>query len=169
MIDEAQLHLAIDALVERLGQALVLRRLTITTAESCTGGLVAATLVDYPGISACLYEAHVTYANEAKVNCCGVQQATLDAHGAVSEETAREMAEGLRVRSGADIALATTGIAGPGGGTKEKPVGLVYVACASAQGTTVKRLQLIGARRQVREQTVGHALEMALEAALKYE
>ena len=151
-----------------LGGMLVQKKLKIATAESCTGGLVAATLVDYPGISACLDEAHVTYANEAKVKYCGVKEETLAAHGAVSEETAREMAEGLRERSGADIALATTGIAGPGGGTKEKPVGLVYAACASGQGTKVMKLQLSGDRRQVREQTVRFALEMALDAANQY-
>ncbi len=166
---EEQLRLEIDALVERLGETLVSRRLTITTAESCTGGLLAATLVDYPGISACLYEAHVTYANEAKVTYCAVKEETLAAHGAVSAETAREMAEGLRAKTGADIALSTTGIAGPGGGTKEKPVGLVYVACASKHGTGIEKLNLAGTRREVREQTVRHALEMALEAALKYE
>ena len=156
-------------LTAALGETLVKKGLRITTAESCTGGLVAAALVDYPGISACLDEAHVTYANEAKVRYCKVKQETLDAHGAVSIETAREMAEGLREKAGADIALATTGIAGPGGGTKEKPVGLVYVACASEHETKVVRLQLSGDRRQVREQTVRHALQMALDAAKQYE
>ena len=158
-----------QALVNALGEMLVKKKLKIATAESCTGGLVAATLVNYPGISACLDEAHVTYANEAKVKYCGVQQETLDAHGAVSEETAKEMAEGLREKAGAEIALSTTGIAGPGGGTKEKPVGLVYVACASKQTTKVVKLQLSGDRRQVREQTVRHALKLALDAATQYE
>lgn len=108
---------------EAAGRALVERHLTVATAESCTGGMVAASFVDYPGISAALNEAHVTYANEAKVKYCGVKPETLEAYGAVSEQTAREMACGLREKSGADIAVATTGIAGPGGGTKEKPVG----------------------------------------------
>ena len=165
----AQLRAQAEALTWRLGEALVKRGLRITTAESCTGGMVAARLVDYPGISACLEEAHVTYANEAKATYCGVTEETLAAHGAVSEQTAREMAEGLKKRSGADIALATTGIAGPGGGTEDKPVGLVYVACASGHGTKIARLQLSGDRQQVRMQTVCHALEMALEAALLYE
>ena len=158
-----------QALTNALGELLVQKKLKIATAESCTGGLVAATLVDYPGISACLDEAHVTYANEAKVKYCGVKQETLDAHGAVSGETAKEMAEGLRQKAGADIALSTTGIAGPGGGTKEKPVGLVYVACASSHETKVVKLQLSGDRRQVREQTVRHALTLALDAATQYE
>ncbi|MBR5224088.1 MAG: CinA family protein [Clostridia bacterium] len=156
-------------LTNALGELLVAKKLKIAAAESCTGGLVAAALVDYPGISACLDEAHVTYANEAKVRYCKVKQETLDAHGAVSEETAREMAEGLREKACADIALATTGIAGPGGGTKEKPVGLVYVACASAHGTKIQRLQLCGDRRQVREQAVLRVLQLALDAAAQYE
>lgn len=156
-------------LEETLGALLVEKGMTIATAESCTGGMVAATLVNYPGISAVLGEAHVTYANEAKVKYCGVCQETLDAHGAVSEETAREMAQGLRARSGAKIVLATTGIAGPGGGTQEKPVGLVYVACASERETRVDRLMLGGTREQIRRQTTAHALEMALRAAKEYE
>ena len=149
------------------GRALVERGLTVATAESCTGGLVAARLVNFPGISAALREAHVTYANEAKVKYCGVKEETLAAYGAVSEQTAREMAEGLRARSGADIAVATTGIAGPDGGTKEKPVGLVYVACASASGTQVVRLQLTGSRQRVRELASLRALDMVRRAALQ--
>ena len=157
------------SLEDALGELLVKKKLTIATAESCTGGMVAAKLVNYPGISAALYEAHVTYANEAKVRYCGVNQVTLDTYGAVSEETAREMAAGLRARSGADIALATTGIAGPGGGTKEKPVGLVYVACASVHGTQVMKLNLTGSRSRVRELTALRALDMARRAALEYQ
>ena len=127
MMKEETLRVETEALAEAIGRELVARGLTVSTAESCTGGMLAARLVDYPGISAALNEAHVTYANEAKIKYCGVKEETLAAHGAVSEETAREMAEGLREKAGADIAIATTGIAGPGGGTKEKPVGLVYV------------------------------------------
>ena len=152
---------------ETAGRALVARRLTVSTAESCTGGMVAASLVDYPGISECLYEAHVTYANEAKVKYCGVKPETLAAFGAVSEQTAFEMANGLRERSGADIAVATTGIAGPGGGTKEKPVGLVYVACADRHGVTVERLQLGGDRARVRRLATLKALDMVRRAAIR--
>ena len=150
---------------EAAGRALVARHLTVSTAESCTGGMVAASLVDYPGISECLYEAHVTYANEAKVKYCGVKPETLAAYGAVSEQTAAEMAGGLREKSGADIAVATTGIAGPGGGTKEKPVGLVYVACADKDGVTVERLQLGGDRARVRRLATLKALDMVRRAA----
>ena len=151
---------------EIAGRALTEKGLTVSTAESCTGGLVAARLVNYPGISAALCEAHVTYANEAKVKYCGVKPETLMKHGAVSEETAREMAQGLREKSGADIAAATTGIAGPGGGTKEKPVGLVYVACADRNGVRVERLQLTGDRQRVRSLAALRALDMIRRAAL---
>ena len=154
---------------EAAGFALTERGLTVATAESCTGGMVAARLVNYPGISAALGEAHVTYANEAKVRYCGVRQETLDAFGAVSEQTAREMAQGLRERSGADIVVATTGIAGPSGGTKEKPVGLVYVACADRFGTEVVRLQLGGSRERIRTLATLRALDMVRRSALRHE
>ena len=152
---------------EAAGRALTEKGLTVATAESCTGGLVAARLVNYPGISSALHEAHVTYANEAKVKYCGVNPETIKAYGAVSEQTAREMAQGLRVRSGADIAVATTGIAGPGGGTETKPVGLVYVACADQDGVRVDRLQLTGSRERIRSLAALRALDMIRRAALR--
>ena len=154
---------------EAAGRELTARGLTVATAESCTGGLVAARLVNYPGISAALGEAHVTYANEAKVKYCGVKPETLAAHGAVSEETAAEMAQGLRARSGADIAVSTTGIAGPGGGTREKPVGLVYVGCADAHGVRVERLMLSGSRERIRSLAALRALDMIRRAAIGYD
>ena len=153
---------------EIAGRELTARGLTVATAESCTGGLVAAKLVNYPGISAALGEAHVTYANEAKVKYCGVKPETLAAHGAVSEETAREMAQGLRERAGVDIAVATTGIAGPSGGTREKPVGLVYVACADRHGVVVEKLNLRGNRERVRSLAALRALDMVRRAAIRY-
>ena len=145
---------------------LTAKGLTVATAESCTGGLVAARLVNYPGISSALGEAHVTYANEAKIKYCGVKKETLESYGAVSEQTAREMAQGLRERSGADITAATTGIAGPGGGTKEKPVGLVYVACADRHGVRVEKLQLTGGRERIRNLAALKALDMIRRAAI---
>ena len=151
---------------EIAGKELTARGLTVATAESCTGGLVAAKLVNYPGISAALHEAHVTYANEAKVRYCGVKPETLARFGAVSEETAREMAQGLREKSGADIAVATTGIAGPGGGSAEKPVGLVYVACADLHGVTVEKLTLRGNRERIRSLAALRALDMVRRSAL---
>lgn len=164
----AVLTTASGSMEEIAGRELTARGLTVATAESCTGGLVAARLVNYPGISAALGEAHVTYANEAKIKYCGVTPETLEAYGAVSEQTAREMAQGLRLRSGADIAVSTTGIAGPGGGTREKPVGLVYVGCADARGVRVERLQLTGSRERIRSLAALRALDMIRRAAIGY-
>ena len=164
----AVLPTASGSMEEIAGQALTEKNLTVATAESCTGGLVAAKLVNYPGISAALHEAHVTYANEAKIKYCGVKKETLEQYGAVSEQTAREMAQGLRERSGADIAVSTTGIAGPSGGTKDKPVGLVYVGCADAHGVRVERLQLTGSRERIRNLAALRALDMIRRAAMGY-
>ena len=164
----AVLPTASGSMEEIAGQELTVRGLTVATAESCTGGLVAAKLVNYPGISAALGEAHVTYANEAKIKYCGVKKETLEQYGAVSEQTAREMAQGLRERSGADIAVSTTGIAGPTGGTKDKPVGLVYVGCADAHGVRVERLQLTGSRERIRNLAALRALDKIRRAAMGY-
>ena len=112
---------------EVVGDLLVNKKLTISTAESCTGGMIASRVINYPGISEAFLEGAVTYSNEAKMRTLKVKKETLDAVGAVSEETAREMALGIAERTGSDISVVTTGIAGPGGGTKEKPVGLVYI------------------------------------------
>ena len=164
----AVLPTASGSMEEIAGQALTEKNLTVATAESCTGGLVAAKLVNYPGISAALHEAHVTYANEAKIKYCGVKKETLEQYGAVSEQTAREMAQGLRERSGADIAVSTTGIAGPTGGTKDKPVGLVYVGCADAHGVRVEKLTLTGSRERIRNLAALRALDMIRRAAMGY-
>ena len=164
----AVLPTASGSMEEIAGQALTEKNLTVATAESCTGGLVAAKLVNYPGISAALHEAHVTYANEAKIKYCGVKKETLEQYGAVSEQTAREMAQGLRERSGADIAVSTTGIAGPSGGTKYKPVGLVYVGCADAHGVRVEKLTLTGSRERIRNLAALRALDMIRRAAMGY-
>ena len=147
-------------------RALIAGGKTVALAESCTGGLAAARLVDVPGVSKTLLEACVAYADGAKVRLLGVSEDTLARFGAVSEETAREMAEGLRARSGADVAVAETGIAGPDGGTEEKPAGLVYVACATAEGTKVERLRLMGSRARVRELAALHMLDTVRRAAL---
>jgi PncC family amidohydrolase len=115
---------------ELAARTLTARGLTLALAESCTGGLVAHRVTNVPGSSAFFLGGVVAYANQAKVDLLAVRPETLAAHGAVSEETAREMAQGARARFGADVALSVTGIAGPTGGTQEKPVGLVYVALA---------------------------------------
>ena len=135
---------------ELVGKMLVDKNLTISTAESCTGGLVSATLINYPGISSVFIEGCVTYSNEAKVSRLGVKKETLEKFGAVSEETAIEMAEGIAKHFGTNIGLSTTGIAGPGGGSKEKPVGLVYIGIYINGKTTVKRFVFNGDRQEIR-------------------
>ena len=148
------------ALAARLGRVLVDRRWTVATAETCTGGLIAGAITDVGGSSAWFDRGFVTYSNEAKIEMLGVRAATLAAYGAVSEATAREMAAGALARSGADIAVAVTGIAGPSGGTPEKPVGLVCFAWAR-RGSAVDActLHFTGDRAAVREAAVVAALE----------
>jgi nicotinamide-nucleotide amidase len=136
--------------------------LKIATAESCTGGLVAGALTDIAGSSDVLERGFVSYSNEAKVEMLGVDETTIAAHGAVSRETAEAMAVGAIRRSIADIAVAVTGIVGPGGGSAEKPVGLVHFAAASRAGRHEHREQRFGeiGRAEVRRRSVLMALEM---------
>lgn len=129
---------------------LLEKNLTISTAESCTGGLVSATLINYPGVSSVFMEGCVAYSNEAKINRLGVKKETLDKFGAVSEETAREMAQGIAKNFKTNIGLSTTGIAGPGGGSKEKPVGLVYIGIYINGKTIVKKFIFEGNRQEIR-------------------
>ncbi len=124
-----------------LGNQLKAFGLTLAVAESCTGGLLSHRLTNSPGSSEYFVGGVVSYSNNLKVGLLGVQQETLKKHGAVSEETAREMAAGIRSKTHADVGIGITGIAGPGGGTEEKPVGLVYIGMALAAGTVVKRFQ----------------------------
>lgn len=133
---------------------------TVAAAESCTGGMLSSQLIDISGASDVLNESHVTYANATKERILGVSHETLERFGAVSEECAREMAEGVRRISGADYGLSTTGIAGPGGGTPEKPVGTVYVGLAWEGGSEVIRLNLRGDRTRVRSMTCLQALNL---------
>lgn len=132
---------------------------TLAVAESCTGGMIASTLVGIPGSSKWFMEGAVTYSNEAKMRRLGVSEATLAQYGAVSRETAKEMAEGMRRTGCSDYAIATTGIAGPDGGTKEKPVGLVYIALAAPDGTEVREFHFTGDRSKVRHSTMLNALD----------
>ena len=136
------------------------RKLTLALAESCTGGLLSARLTDVPGASAVLERAIVTYANQAKVEALGVHAELVAAHGAVSEQVAAAMAAGVLGSARADVAAAITGIAGPDGGTPEKPVGLVYVAIAGSAGTRVRKNLFPGGRELVRQQSTQAALEM---------
>ena len=138
------------------------RKLLVATAESCTGGLVAAALTEIAGSSDVVDCGLVTYSNKAKQKLLGVPAATLTRHGAVSAETALAMAEGALRKSQADIAVSITGIAGPGGGSKQKPVGLVYFAAANRDGRQLARSRRFGkiGRRQVRQRSVAVALAL---------
>lgn len=138
------------------------RGLTIATAESCTGGLIAGCLTEIAGSSDVVDRGFVTYSNAAKTDMLDVPTATIEAVGAVSEDVAIAMAKGALLRSGADLAVAVTGVAGPGGGTAAKPVGLVHIAAARRDGGTEHRRMLYGdvGRDRVREETVVTALEM---------
>jgi nicotinamide-nucleotide amidase len=135
------------------------KKLTLSLAESCTGGMIAQRITAVAGSSDYFLEGAVTYADAAKVRALGVAPELLAAHGAVSRETAAAMAEGIRERSGSDLALAVTGIAGPGGGSAEKPVGLVYIALATAAGSEVRECRFSGSREEIRVRTAGTALE----------
>jgi len=143
------------------------RKLTIATAESCTGGLVAAALTDIPGSSDVIDRGFVTYSNEAKREMLGVEASTLQTFGAVSKETAIQMAVGALERADVDLAVSITGIAGPGGATPGKPVGLVHFAAAARDGRIIQREQRFGAigRSTVRTRSVVEALRMLIELA----
>ena len=141
-------------------EALRLAKQTVATAESCTGGMVAARLTNIPGSSAWFKQGWVTYSNASKVQELGIDEAIIAAHGAVSDETARAMAQGARLKAGTDWAAAITGIAGPDGGTAEKPVGLVYIAIAGPGGTQVYRYNFVGGRADVRLRATVSALNL---------
>ena len=143
-----------------LGELLVNKKLTISTAESCTGGMIASRLINYPGISEVFLEGAVTYANEAKIRTLKVNKETLDKYGAVSEQTAEEMAIGIAKRTGSDISVVTTGIAGPGGGTEEKPVGLVYIGLFYKGNVKTFRYVFNGNRETVRTKATITALDL---------
>ena len=146
--------------------ALTEAGLTVATAESCTGGLIAAALTSISGSSEVVYGGFVTYANEAKIGMIGVPYGLLKQHGAVSKEVAIAMADGALAASGTHLAIAVTGIAGPNGGTPEKPVGLVHFALATEDGTThVKKVFGDLDRDGVRHATVVQALRMLVKAA----
>lgn len=133
-----------------------------STAESCTGGAVAAAVVNVAGASEVFEEGFVTYSNTAKRKYLGVKGITLRTLGAVSRETAAQMCRGCCRLSGARVGISTTGIAGPGGGTAEKPVGLVYIGCCVGGKVTVKKCRFSGSRSEVRHQTVETALRLAV-------
>lgn len=142
------------------------RGLTVATAESCTGGLLAMRLTDIPGSSAVFPGGAVTYSNALKTELAGVPKELLAAHGAVSPQVAEAMARGAQARFGADFGVGITGIAGPDGGSDEKPVGLVYLALADAEGVRVEKNRYLGSRKDVRHRAAQYALVMIRDAAL---
>lgn len=150
-------------LEEKIVAKLIELGFSITTAESCTGGLLAGRILNVSGASAVYNEGHITYSNEAKERLLGVSHETLEKYGAVSEQTATEMAEGGALAADANVGLSTTGIAGPGGGTPEKPVGLVYVGCFVNGKVEVKECRFHGNREENREAAVETTLQLLWE------
>ena len=157
----------IESLEELVVKLLREQGKTLATAESCTGGLLAKRITDIPGSSAVFHMGCVTYANEAKEALLFVPHEVLEAYGAVSEETARAMAEGIVKRSGSDLGIGITGIAGPDGGTAEKPVGLIYIALSNGSDTWVAKRAPIG-RTKSREWHRHCAASQALDMARRY-
>jgi PncC family amidohydrolase len=156
---------ALVALAERLQGVCLGRGLSVALAESCTGGQVAATITEVPGSSGYFLGGVVSYANTAKEGLLDVPRAMLEAHGAVSAQVARAMAEGARARFGASLAVSITGVAGPDGGSPEKPVGLTYLGLAGPGGVDVRRFQLAGDRAAIRAGATDAALSWLIEAA----
>ena len=153
---------------EKIAELCIRHGVTVSTAESCTGGLVAGTLINAPGISAVYKEGYITYSNEAKEKLLHVPADILENYGAVSPQTAFAMAEGCSRAANSDFAVATTGIAGPGGGTPDKPVGLVYIGCCGKGDTRTLKKQYSGSRMEVRKQAVQDALEVLYARLQEY-
>jgi nicotinamide-nucleotide amidase len=149
-----------ETLEEVVGQWLKMRGYTLATAESCTGGLLAGRITETPGSSEYFLEGVVSYSNEAKIDLLGVPKELIETHGAVSEQVVRAMAEGIRKRAGSTFGIAVTGVAGPGGGSPEKPVGLVYIALADDSQTTTRKFIFPGDRQFIRTLSVNAALDM---------
>jgi PncC family amidohydrolase len=141
------------------------KKLTLTTAESCTGGLLAGAITEVSGSSSYMMGGSVTYSNEAKITFLGVNPASLEQHGAVSEEVAREMARGARERLSTDVAVSITGIAGPDGGTPDKPVGLTWIGLSDARGDSARRFVWNSDRSGNRALSVEAAMKMLIEWA----
>ncbi|MBQ7037380.1 MAG: nicotinamide-nucleotide amidohydrolase family protein [Clostridia bacterium] len=154
--------------VNEVIEILINRGITVATAESCTGGMVGKTITDFSGVSSVYLEGVITYANEAKIRL-GVLGETLKSHGAVSRETAKEMAECVRKRAGAFVGISTTGVAGPGGGSREKPVGLVYMGISTEKETKTYALRLFGDRDTIRRKTTKLVFDKLLEDFLNGE
>ncbi|UCH72547.1 MAG: CinA family protein [Thermoplasmatales archaeon] len=154
-------------LLNKISLFLKKQKLSVATAESCTGGLIAHNLTNISGSSDYFDRGIVSYSNNAKIELFGITDNLLNEHGAVSEPVAKAMAEGVKNKSKVDIGIATTGIAGPTGGTKDKPVGLVYIAISSSDGTEVKKFQFSGDRLQNKENTCNAAFTMLFDYLTK--
>jgi len=161
--EDKMMHLA-----EEIVALLKKNDLKLTTAESCTGGMIASTLINVPGISDYYEEGYITYANKAKVKLLSVDEKVLCEKGAVSPKVAEMMVRGAAKASGADVAIAVTGIAGPGGGTKEKPVGLVYIGCYLKGQAVVTENHFVGSRLEIRQKTTETALQMMRDCLAEY-
>jgi nicotinamide-nucleotide amidase len=153
--------------LETISKCMTKNKLTLAVAESCTGGLICHMLTNIPGSSNFFKMGIISYSNTAKIRFLGVQKKTLEAYGAVSSQTAEEMAQGIKKKANVDIGLSTTGIAGPGGGTIEKPVGLVYIALSTNEGTTVHQHNLTDSRLENKKNTCKKALEILTQYILK--
>lgn len=157
-----------ETLEEVVVKLLKEKNYSLTTAESCTGGLLSSRIINVCGVSNVFKEGFITYSNEAKMKYLAVKKTTIETYGAVSPETAKEMAAGAAKQTSSDTALAVTGLAGPGGGSKEKPVGLVYIACYVKGELFVKELRLKGNRQKVRDQSVVNALDLLRRILTNY-
>ena len=149
-----------ETMEETVVRLLTKYGLTVTTAESCTGGMVAAKIINVPGASDVFDQGYITYSNKSKRKILDVSKATLKKYGAVSEQTAREMALGGVLAADADACVAVTGLAGPDGGTEEKPVGLVYVSCCMKDEVIVEECHFNGTRQEIREHAAVTALDL---------
>ena len=147
---------------------LIANKLTVSTVESCTGGMLAARLINVSGVSDVYKSGYITYSNKAKRRILGIKKGLLEKKGAVSEEVAKEMAKGAAAISRAEVAVSITGIAGPGGGTEEKPVGLVYIACSVCGKIKVRKYNFRGNRAKIRETAVSSALILMRQCVLEY-
>lgn len=147
---------------------LLANQLTVSTVESCTGGMVAARLINVPGVSEVFKSGHITYSNKAKRKIVGVKRSDLEKYGAVSEKVAKDMAKGAAVLTKADVVVSVTGVAGPDGGTDEKPVGLVYIGCYVKGKVSVRKYNFSGNRAKIRECSVAAALTLMRQCILEY-
>jgi len=152
----------IEKLLSKLAQLAIYNKRVLATAESCTGGLIAGAITSLPGSSAWFDRGFVTYSNEAKMQMLGVSVRALDDHGAVSEASVLEMAEGALRQSDADLAVSVSGVAGPDGGSPEKPVGTVWIACASSAASVAEHHLFAGDRLKVRQAAIGKSIDLLI-------